>query len=339
MKLKGKFAYIAFFTGLVFFVASFTVSNVVGAENRKKHTHNDKSNISQKKEMSLNPSSLQSNISISSLSQSSTRSKFVVKKEIKVPVLMYHHISNPDGIPASNGTEIGLRVSPEVFEKNLRYIISKGYQTITTQQLYEYSQGDFELPARPIILTFDDGWKDNYINALPLLKKYKQVGDFAIITAVIGTGDYMNWDQLKELKREGMGISSHTVNHCYLAINKNPKTGSNGPFADSPINDNENQYCPYFTFGGQLNSGQIRGELKNSKEELEKNLGIKVSSIVYPYGKYNQQVMDIAAKLGYSFGFTVEPQQNQDMDLNSPFNIPRIRMQGQQKGESVKFLD
>jgi|688.fasta_scaffold174954_3 peptidoglycan/xylan/chitin deacetylase (PgdA/CDA1 family) len=339
MNLKGKAPYIALFLGISFLVTSFAISSSIDAENRKKQNYQENSAKSQIQESSLSSSSQQSSATISSVAQSSTKPKFVVKKEIKIPVLMYHHIANLDGIPATNGTEIGLRVSPEVFEKNLQYIIGKGYQTITTQQLYDYSQGDFELPSKPIILTFDDGWKDNYTNALPLLKKYKQVGDFAIITAVVGTGQYMNWDEIRTLKKEGMGISSHTVNHCYLTINKNPKTGSNGPFADSPVNDKEGQTCPYFTFGGQLNTGEIRGELKNSKAELEKNLDIKISSIVYPYGKYNQQVMDITAKLGYSFGFTVEPQQNQDMNLKSPFNIPRIRMQGQQKGESLKFLD
>ncbi len=181
--------------------------------------------------------------------------------------------------------------------------------------------------------------EDNYTYALPLLKKYNLVGDFAIVTSTVGKPEYMNWQQLNDLKNIGMGISSHTFNHCYLAVNVDPKTATKGPFAKSPVNDSPNQICPNFTSGNQLNTGQIRGELLKSKQDLENKLSIKIKSLVYPFGKYNEQVISIAKELGYEIGFTVEPQDKKMLDLNKLFELPRIRINGQQTGEIVKFLE
>ncbi len=263
-----------------------------------------------------------------------------VLKNIKLPVLMYHHIDSGAGIPAGDGVGHGLRVSPQVFEKQLQYIQSKGYATINSDDLYAFMEFGVALPINPILLTFDDGYKDNLQQALPILQKYNMIGDFGIVTGVVGTGEYMNWDDHKILLKAGNSISSHTVNHCYLAINVNPKTGTLGPFQSSPTDDTAGQICPRFTFGGQLNTGQIRGELKQSRDDIEKNLGTKTHFLIYPFGKYNPQVIQIAKDLGYSMATSVEPQYDGVIDLlNNPFAIHRIRMQGQQAGEITRFLD
>ena len=269
------------------------------------------SKSSQSDKTSSSSESKSSEISSSSVlksvqSSSATQTNKIVEKKVKIPVLMYHRINDLKGISPSNGVEMGLRVHPDIFDKQIKYITEKGYKTITVEDLHSYNEGKLDLPLKPIIITLDDGYKDNIEKALPVLQKYKQVGDFAIITSVVGKGGYMNWDDLKTLKKAGMGISSHTLHHCYLAVNKDSKTGPAGPFADSPVNDREGQSCPGFAQGGVLNTGQIRGELATSKAELEKNLDIKVHGIVYPYGKYNQQVIDISKNLGYTLGFTVE---------------------------------
>ncbi|MEI6728996.1 MAG: polysaccharide deacetylase family protein [bacterium] len=270
---------------------------------------------------------------------------FDPKVKIKLPVLMYHRINNLAGVNLKDGTQTGLRVSPEVFDKQLDYIEKKGYKTITAEDLFLYTKGIKELPDKPILLTLDDGFMDNYTNAFPILKKHNMVGDFAIITHVTGSGEYMGLKELKELVEAGMGISSHTVMHCYLAVNVNPKTATSGPFRDSPVVESatqKEQGCPDFTSGIQLNTSQIYGELKNSKEFLEKNLDIKVHSVVYPYGKYNAQVIKIAQDLGYYLGFTVEPE-GDDYNINiqegaQAMSIPRIRVFGQQTGAVGNFI-
>jgi peptidoglycan/xylan/chitin deacetylase (PgdA/CDA1 family) len=259
--------------------------------------------------------------------------KVADKGIIKLPVLMYHHINTLDGVDPKNTIEIGLRVSPDIFEKQLEYVLSKGYTTITADQLNNAIQNNGQLPEKPILITFDDGYKDALTYADPILKKHNAVGDFEIITGAVGKDGYLSWDDVKTLKADGMGISSHTVNHCYLAVNVDPKTATAGPFADSPVNDTPNQLCPKFDSGGKLNTGQVRGELQQSKLTLEKELGGKISTIFYPYGKYNQQTMDIAKSLGYTLGFTVAPQTKSELDLNHLLELPRIRMNGQQSGD------
>lgn len=271
--------------------------------------------------------------------------KFQPKTKIKLPVLMYHRINNLADVNPKDTTQTGLRVSPEVFDKQLNYIQKSNYTTITAEDLFLYIKGIKELPDNPILLTFDDGFMDNYVNAFPLLKKYKMVADFAIITRVTGSSPYMGLKELKDLVDAGMGISSHTAMHCYLAVNVNPKTATNGPFRDSPVVDSAKQReqgCPEFTSGIQLNTSQIYGELKNSKDFLEKNLDIKIHSIVYPYGKYNVQVIKIAQDLDYYLGFTVEPEdKSYNININEgveALSIPRIRVFGQQTGEVGNFI-
>lgn len=263
--------------------------------------------------------------------------KFTPKKVISMPVLMYHHINNLDWIPASDLVGIGLRVSPEIFEQHLKQIQQRKYTTITSVNLQKYIDGIEELPENPLMITVDDGYKDNYTKALPLLKKYNMKADFAIITGLVGSNDYMTWDEVKDLKKQGMDISSHTVHHCYLAVKqKDTPTG----FAASVVSNEENKECPEFNSGSKLNTAQIKGELKKSKQELETQLGEKVYSIVYPFGNYNEQVEAIAKELGYSFGFTVKPQNlNKEVNFDSPYSIPRTRVNGQQSGKLIGFFE
>ena len=256
---------------------------------------------------------------------------------ISLPVLMYHHINNLDWIPSSDAIGIGLRVNPDIFELQLKEIQARKFTTVTSQDIYDYTQGFKKLPDNPIMVTVGDCYKDAYTKALPLLKKYNMKADFAIITGLIGQNDYMTWGDVKELKKEGMDISSHTVHHCYLAVKqKDTKTG----FASSPISNTPNQECPKFNNGGVLNTAEIKGELENSKKELEKQIGGKIYTIVYPFGNYNEQVEEIAKNLDYKFGFTVKPQDSKHtVNFDSPFDIPRNRINGQQKGELIGFFE
>ena len=93
---------------------------------------------------------------------------------IKVPIIMYHSILN-----TRTGTYI---VSPEQLEKDLKYISEKGYTTITMTDLINYVYDDGKLPKKPIILTFDDGYYNNYTYLLPLLEKY----DMKAVISIVG---------------------------------------------------------------------------------------------------------------------------------------------------------
>jgi peptidoglycan/xylan/chitin deacetylase (PgdA/CDA1 family) len=269
----------------------------------------------------------QSSLSSSSISQAKTQLK------IKLPILMYHHIDTVDSLPKTDKVGISLRVSPEIFEKQLQFLQKNNYNTVNSFQLQDYLDGKTALPTNPILLTFDDGYKDNYDNVLPLLKKYNMVGDFGIITSVIGTCDYMSWDQLKVLKNAGMSFASHTVSHCTSAI-KNGKKG----YLDSPV-DAKEKPCSKFASQEKLTTGQLMYEYEQSKKELETNLGVRVSHLIYPMGFYNKQATQIAKDAGYSFATSVQPQIDNYTDFgNEPFALERKRVDGQQAGELKGFF-
>ena len=288
---------------------------------------NDKDNNSKSENLAV--SSAESKSVSASLS-----SKFTPVSTLKLPVIMFHHINDLSDIPASDKIGIGLRVSPKAFDKQLNYLKENKYTTINMDDLYDYSQGSKALPNKPILLTFDDGYKDSFSKALPILKKYNMIGDFAIITKVLGQNDYMTWDDVKAMKESGNSISSHTQLHCSLAY---PEGNSRTIFRPSPIVKEESE-CPDMNYAAQMNTAQITGELKKSKEILEKNLGNKVRAIIYPFGHWNKQTEEIAKATGYSFGFTVIAQQNENLDLNKPFAISRYRANGQQTEDLQGFF-
>jgi Polysaccharide deacetylase len=262
--------------------------------------------------------------------QSSSKS-YEIKKNITMPVLMYHSINDLKGT-GFNKIKEGLTVSTAGFDQQLQYIQKSGFTTITSYDLANYLKGEFELPAKPIMLTFDDGMMDNYTNAFPLLKKYNMKGDFGIITSVVGINpSYVNWLQLKEMSEAGMSIASHTVSHCPLAIRKSDN------FLDSPIN---NQYkpCKGFSESERLTTGQIKFELTESKKILEEKLNIKVSHLIYPLGFWNNQSAKITQEVGYDFATTVAPQKDEKLNLDSPYNLPRYRVNGQRDNRLKDFF-
>jgi len=141
--------------------------------------------------------------------------KAALPPPLKLPILMYHHVGPlPE---SSDALRNDLTVSPEDFEMQVAFIKGQGFNTISLQNLLDYSQGQFTLPDNPIIFTFDDGYDDAFLNAAPILKKYGLFGSFGVITQFpgisYGTNTYATWDQIKKAKNEGMEIVSHTQDH------------------------------------------------------------------------------------------------------------------------------
>ena len=280
-----------------------------------------------------NTSIFSSAISLTTSSQlSSKNTSFVPATKLKMPILMYHHIDTLDNVARSDKVGASLRVSPAVFEKQLQYIAKKGYTTINSFDLQKYLSGQVNLPTKPILLTFDDGYKNNFTKAFPLLQKYGMKADFGIISSVVGIkNEYMTWQDLRELVQSGMSISSHTHNHCTTAIRQK------NYFLDSPINSKELP-CNRFATQERLTTGQIKYEFETSKRDLERELKIEVSHLIYPFGFYNQQSIAIAKSAGYRFATTVAPELGENLDFGKPFELPRYRVFGQQSGELIGFF-
>jgi peptidoglycan/xylan/chitin deacetylase (PgdA/CDA1 family) len=250
----------------------------------------------------------------------------------KVPVIMYHHIAGWAGI--TSGVERGLRVSPGILEKHLQYIKAQGYTTITGHQLSEYQVSKKPLPDKPILLTFDDGYLDNYVSALPLLTKYNMKGDFAIIAATPGSSKiYMTWNQIRELRDLGHGISSHSYLHCYLT----QRTTVDGKkiYSANPVGE-DYKPCPDLNWGGQINTLQVKFEVDESKKIIEKEMAKKIETFIYPFGNYNPQIVAAVKSAGYTVAFTTEGQSEEKLDFSNPLTLPRYRGFGQDGGNYLQ---
>jgi peptidoglycan/xylan/chitin deacetylase (PgdA/CDA1 family) len=251
------------------------------------------------------------------------------KYVLDIKVLTYHHIGPTLPAPLNNSIETGLRVGPETFEAQMKKLVDAGYTTLTIEEYENIVFGNKPKPEKAVLLTLDDGFVDNYDNAFRILEKYKLKGNFAIITGILGQFDYMNLDQLKEISRAGHGIMAHTNLHCTLS-NK----------AGTQINpgDEELKPCPKLGSSLAMTVGQATFELGESKKFLEKELGIKVNSIVYPFGYYNAQTLEIDKKVGFEFGFTTKGETVRVPPELELLQIGRTSVQGQQSTTLTGFF-
>ena len=101
------------------------------------------------------------------------------------------------------------------FESHLKYLKENGYHAITLDELLDFLTTGKPLPEKPVILTFDDGYADNYTNAFPLLQKYGMIGHFFIITDFVNEkrAEYMTWPQIEEMSAAGQRFGSHSRDH------------------------------------------------------------------------------------------------------------------------------
>ncbi|MDR3600041.1 MAG: polysaccharide deacetylase family protein [Desulfosporosinus sp.] len=197
-----------------------------------------------------------------------TETPSIVKKvdrDISIPILYYHSITS---IPKNE-----LCMPPEQFEKEIAYLSQHGYHSVTLNQLYNYFYGNGQLPEKPIVVTFDDGYKDNYTNAFPILKKYNFTATVFVITSNVGHSNNLSWSQLQELTQNGWLVESHTVSHYDLT---------------------------------KLDSKKLAQELNDSKTNIEKQLGTTVDFFAYPSGRFNAKVERAVKGAGYRMAFTTQ---------------------------------
>ena len=182
-----------------------------------------------------------------------------------LPVLYYHSVL------IEPGNE--LRMPPEQFSDQMDYLFVHGYHSITPEQLQQFLSGQGELPIKPFMITFDDGYADNCLNALPILQKYKFTATVFMVSSYIDGEGFLSLEQLKKLVAASWTVGGHTSTHIDLT---------------------------------KLNSTLIDEELRDSKTLLEKDLGETVKSFAYPFGAYNSEVKKRLQEAGYSLAFTTE---------------------------------
>lgn len=201
-------------------------------------------------------------------------------RKVGVPVLNYHQVNS--------SFASALTMHPLEFERQLKYLADEGYTSITLDQLYEYTVHHKELPPKPVLITFDDGYIDNYEVALPLLEKYHMKATLFMISDAIGAPRFVTANQLLDMEQRGFHIESHTDTHRRLDT---------------------------------LSAEETFKEFTVSKEKLEKILHHPITYMAYPQGFAPQEVERIGPKSQYKMGFTVAPGNiKEGMDV---FRLPR----------------
>ncbi|MBQ2615203.1 MAG: polysaccharide deacetylase family protein [Clostridia bacterium] len=214
-----------------------------------------------------------------------TEEQVVKKKEVHVPILLYHHITDE----ALNGNDISM-ISPFDFRMHMM-AIKENFTPISLRDYYEYVTGTDEkatIPDNPIIITFDDGYLSNYEIAYPILKEFKIPATIFVVTDTVGemagggkvNYSHFTWEQAKEMERSGLiEIHSHTASHAALST---------------------------------LSVHDLVLELRKSKYDIEKNLNRECDMIAFPYGSYNQAVLDAAERAGYRLRALVDDKTSAD---------------------------
>lgn len=216
-----------------------------------------------------------------------------------VPILMYHRIAN---VPGDRNS-----LPEEKFEEQLKFLAENNYTTITPDMLYEHYTKHKPLPKKSVMLTFDDGYHDNYTKALPLLQKYNMKAVVFPIYNWIGKPNKwenfgkketttMTQEELHSWLKAGMDIQPHTLNHPFLT---------------------------------ECKDEELEKEILNSKQGFEKLLDRPMNYLCYPYGFFDKRVIEVVKKADYKMAFAIFD--NVSLWHINLFALPRIPVPSHQK--------
>lgn len=217
-----------------------------------------------------------------------------INAENKVPILTYHSIDNSGSV---------ISTSPEKFRRQMQYLNDSSFNVISLEKIVSCIRKNRSFPPKSVAITFDDGFKNNYDIAYPVLKEY---GFSAIIFLVTGYCarnnrwqgqppetpelDLLQWDEIKEMANNGIDFGAHTVNHPNLL---------------------------------ELTLEQAENEIVDSKKEIEARLGKNIMCFAYPYGKKNNKFSKVLSD-EFQCAVTTELKvTNLDSDI---YSLPRIDM-------------
>lgn len=179
---------------------------------------------------------------------------------VTVPILLYHHIE-------TSPVNSQYYVSPEKFEEQMELLHNWGYTTITLQMLLTSIYEGTDLPAHPLLISFDDGHASIYNTAFPIMQKYGFTGIAYIVGVYMGADKFINADQLNEMARAGWEIGSHSMSHKDLTA---------------------------------LDSDQQIYEIFRSRELLSEKIGVPVNSFAYPFGFSGDDIFSLVQNAGYT---------------------------------------
>lgn len=191
---------------------------------------------------------------------------FWLSRHYTLPILMYHYVNEKEPLISRLG------VSPLTFERQMGFLKKNKYNVISLEQAVDLIKCKKKIPFKTVVITFDDGYLDNYTNAYPILKKYGLPATiFVVLDRIgkrLGNDSYMDWQQIQELSEAGLvTIGSHSMSHPNLSE--------------------------------VVSSQELKYEISRSKKVLEEILKKKVDFFSYPFGGVNPRAREFAIEAGY----------------------------------------
>lgn len=195
-----------------------------------------------------------------------------INKSATVSILGYHDFRDRGGSP--------MIIAGPKFRQQMQAIKDSKIPVIPLSDVLAWKRGQKNIPEEAICITMDDGWEGVYKIAYPILKEFGYPFTIYLYKKYVNIGGRsMTWQQIKEMMEHGCEVGSHTVSHDALT-------------RKGRMSDEEYQLW-------------LLGELKESKDFLETNLGIQVTTVAYPYGNHNELIEDLTLQVGYEAGITV----------------------------------
>jgi peptidoglycan/xylan/chitin deacetylase (PgdA/CDA1 family) len=212
-----------------------------------------------------------------------------VPRTVRVPVLTWHRVhryatERQPSVP-------DLTVEPSTFESQIGELSRRGYHAVTNRQLYYALFKRRALPRKPVMLTFDDGYRDAVTDVLPVLRRFRMVGTFFIITGRVGGHEYVTARDVRSLDAAGMDLGAHSSTHRDMTT---------------------------------LTSAQLRRETTSSRRRLERMVGHPVPFFAYPFGRYDAQVVAAVRRARFSLAFSTAS--GTRLASTTPLTEPRLHV-------------
>jgi len=194
------------------------------------------------------------------------------RQSVRVPILMYHYIRvNPD---PRDKVGFNLSVTPADFTQQMDWLAQHGYHPVDFDDLRGYLMGHANLPSRPVVLTFDDGYRDMYTTAFPVLRAHGFKAVSYVVSGFVGSPSSVTVDQVQQMNANGIEIGAHTVSHADLT---------------------------------RISPAERHREVFDSKASLEALLGHPVLDFCYPSGRVDDAVVREVEAAGFETATTTQP--------------------------------
>lgn len=213
-------------------------------------------------------------------------------KPVIIPVLNYHSVTiDPGNIVV---------ISPDKLAEQMEYLDQNGYTPLSLNDFTLMLERRKELPSKPVLLTFDDGYTDNVLEAMPILKKHKFPATLFMSPGMVGVEGYLDWEQVRTLHEAGWDIQPHGMTHPSL-----PK----------------------------LTSEEQAYQINEARKQIEAQIGVSADVFCYPYGHYNEQTLRILKEAGFRYAFTID--QGKTTSSQHPYKLKRIFVNGEEALSSL----